>query len=114
MNGLKIERVTLTDEAVDNIFQTAIDAGHTYGFGYWAELKDVERANGRISAITLRETDEPRRMRRLEKVDLEAGIAKALSEPLGIRNAGLDQEYPDGPCAEMILQYAMFGEQVYG
>lgn len=114
MQGLTIERVKLTPEAASSIFQTAIDAGHTYGFGYWAEMEDMTNTGDLVTSITLRELDKPCRKRTLDITSLELGIAKALnsldSKPAGV----LDEDGPDGPTAEAILQWAMFGEQVYG
>lgn len=118
MEGMKITGVELTQEAVHRIFETAIDAGHTYGFGYWADIKwaemkvvhqiEPEGADPQIVGIVLHERDEPHRKMSLDKATLEAGIAKMLSA-----GCSLDDDL-DGPTAELILQYAMFGEQVYG
>lgn len=112
MIGLTVNAVSLTDEAAHTIFETAIEAGHTYGFGYWAELKRTDEKEGRIVRIVLHEHEKASdklAARMLDRAQLEIGLAKLLSA-----GVPLPEDYPDGPAAELILQYAMFGEQVYG
>jgi hypothetical protein len=116
LEGVTITGVTLTDEAAHRIFETAIDAGHTYGFGYWAETEDMEsrRAGfGEMIIVRLRlrerlDDGEPGKGMWIEKADLERGVRLMLGDE------ALDEDRFDGPQAERILQYAMFGEVKYG
>jgi hypothetical protein len=111
LSGLTITGVTLTDEAVDRIFETAIDAGHTYGFGYWARLIGTRVAQlpegGQLRSIGLQER-ESSLTHWIEKADLERGIGLMLGEE------AIDEDRFDGPQAERVIQYAIFGEVKYG
>lgn len=121
MNGLKIERVYLTDEAAHRIFETAIDAGITYGFGYWGELvRMTHAADNRIVAIVIKEHEASEGnaapvSKRLTRAHLERGIVASFNDnDNGVARKIFDDHAIDGPLCELVLQYAMFGKQVYG
>lgn len=119
MNGLKVERVYLTDEAAHRIFETAIEAGHTYGFGYWGELVKVQTGADLIRSIVIKEHEasegqEPI-LKRLTRAHLERGIVASFNDnDNGVARKIFDDDAIDGPLCELVLQYAMFGKQVYG
>ena len=109
LEGMKVERVTITDKLANDIFQTAIDAGYTFGIGYWGQIKIVHRVqpSEAINSILVHETEKPRRKRLLDKGTLENGMAAALS-------SGYKIDSLDGSMSDIIIQFAMFGELVYG
>jgi hypothetical protein len=110
MEGLIVISVSLTDQAVDDILQTAADAGTTYGIGYWGDIVRVNRVKAKRSPIVsmeVAERDVPRRQKVLTKVLLEHGITLAMT-------TGYNLKELDGPTADVIIQFAMFGELVYG
>lgn len=109
MKGVNIVGIELSGTAFNRIVETAINAGHAYGFGYWAELDGVEHDGDLITAITLHEYEEEGNLKKtLRNADLQVGLMFAI-------NAGesLEEDAIDGPWSERILQYAMFGEIKY-
>jgi hypothetical protein len=64
MDGLKIVSIDVTLDALSNVMETAISAGHTHGIGYWAEVKHIEYATlpkkpseERVSFMVLRDVE---------------------------------------------------------
>lgn len=39
MEGLKILTIDVTAQALSTVLETALDAGHTHGIGYWARVE---------------------------------------------------------------------------
>jgi hypothetical protein len=122
MKGLTVQKISLTPELVDRILQTAIDAGHTFGFGYWGQIVKANRNpnTGLLTSVEIVEHDPtPDPDHLIQHTvwirSLRNGILKALAEDQGKwRGALFDDDALDGPLAELLIQYAMFGEQVYG
>lgn len=131
LEGLTITGITLTPEACSDILETAIEAGHTYGFGYWAKLlkTDVSFAKRDAAfflAITIRETQGPATNPKLPGREftvthpmLQAAVLKMVQDPKGCGCRGLvpqllGSDGLDGPIAEAIIQVACFGEVIYG
>lgn len=125
MTGLKVERVYLTDEAAHRIFATAIEAGHTHGFGYWGKLVEVKRSApmAHIASVVIQEhegrikgdTFEQPIKARLMRAHLERGIVASFNDnDNGVARRIFDDNAIDGPLCELVIQYAMFGKQVYG
>lgn len=139
MEGLKIEKVTLDTSAAQNVLETAVNAGVTYGIGYWAEILEAREtipvSNGRMNALVIREID-PRPDSPIDEAMLGAGnvqadgtivvtadaIARAvermLMDPKGTEANDcalslLVSEWPDGALADCIIQVACFGKLVY-
>lgn len=105
IEGLTVKTVVLTPEAAEDIRQTAADAGYTYGIGYWAEWHATERNK-------IREHNDAQHPRDrgpwIELTDdaLARGCALALT-------AGTPLKDLDGSLADIIIQYAVLGEQKY-
>lgn len=125
MEGLKIRSVTVTPQACMDILTTGIEAGPTYGIGYWAEVRALHRTKkGDIVSAQLLdregapEGEEPER----HSVTLDS-IAKALSamlrDPVKTDSGTWGQRIIlddglDGPLADAIIQVACFGKVIYG
>lgn len=120
MEGLKITGITVTADACEQVFTTALDAGHTYGIGYWVNAakftpsKPTRTGEGGI--LTLIE-DEGGKGFRLTGVDIRRAILRILQDsaefPVTAQNM-LTQEYIDGLTADIIIQVACFNEVKYG
>lgn len=118
MEGLKITKIELTDAACARILETAIQAGHTYGIGYWAEVRKIDTvAHGRYSALHIIEHEAQPRKRRIRVVDyatIRRGVAKMLRDESECYDAGrLLKDDLDGPLSDVIIQMATFGSVEY-
>lgn len=107
------------------ILRTAVEAGYTYGIGYWSDedgneveyieddslfpvklrfkFKDahaIEKAGGKQSTIDER--------------DIARGLGLALGGAAVESAVQILQDNLDGPSADVIVQLAVFGEVVYG
>lgn len=116
MDGLKIAEIEVTLDALANVIETAIDAGHTHGIGYWARVEKIkqtefagERGKQRIGWVNLfdhqgaGETDSSddsayRQQRKLypetkpgfvgiNTENIKRAIAKILADPEGTDSA---------------------------
>lgn len=137
MEGLKITKTSATPELCRAILTTALDAGHTHGFGYWAETVDVEyvkdgNEKGQVLRLRLHPHDDEKMIRRGRKTnpnqsgwiypsEIAWALNRIMTEPKEADAVGWaaqmltkDYEYPDGPLAEAILQVACFGKVIYG
>lgn len=120
IEGLSITGITLTPDACSDILETAVGAGYTYGFGYWAALTSVKkRAGGRYAALTLHEHEgaDGRPRLTVTPTKLRAAVLAMLRYPerchcRGLVRQLLDDDGLDGPLAEAIIQVACFGEVV--
>jgi len=120
LDGLVIKRVELSEEACSDILETAIEAGHTYGFGYWADLLSVNGTctDARTTAIRIKDRDSGKRFT-VSRAKLQAAILSMLQKPdftgcRGIIGQLLQDDGLDGPLAEAIIQVACFGSVIYG
>lgn len=128
LDGLTITGVALAERAASDILQTGVDAGHTHGFGYWGQLKDIKErilrpvtdAGQSLCELTIMdvEADEPKTY----VVDIAAvqlAVIKMITDPAGTDSAGwtrsfFDDDGLDGPLADAIIQVACFGKVIYG
>ncbi len=113
MEGMFVTGVELTHDALHRIIETAVEAGRTNGFGYWAKLISIgENGAGKYTSVTLKEHGDgpefPGKKKTIKEYDIKRGIVLMI-------NAGssFDEDRIDGPLCESVLQYAMFGEQKY-
>lgn len=117
MEGLKIERVSMTDEACQRILETAVDAGVTFGIGYWCEVLRVITHGDRCIALEIIEHESHPRKRRKIIVGYAAirrGVAKMFREPSEYYDVGrLLTDDLDGPLCDVIIQMATFGSVEY-
>ena len=115
-------RVKLTDEDIDNIVCTALEGGITY----WCSSAEVvggdylgEYASDQISrggSLRLYDAEEGK-VYELTKSQFINGFAEACRDGY-LNNAfegdGFDTGEIDAEIADVIVQYALFGEVVYG
>lgn len=121
MDGLFIRTVTITPDLASRVLETAIEAGHTHGIGYWADVERVRRRADRIVAliVTDRDEDDPAKG---AQYDITIGkVAEAveaiLQDPAKCHARGFVKQLLtddlDGPLSDAIVQVACFGEVKY-
>lgn len=102
------QMLTITDEDIGDIIDTA-----GYGIGYWAKSAVVDDENG-LYIIT----DEDDQVYELRYVDIVRGVKMYIengNKPYNIiYENGVDTCNIDSVVADMIIQYACFGEIIYG
>lgn len=117
-------KVSAPRSMMHDIMRTALQAGDTYGIGYWAfdggnEVELVE--NESLFPVKLRFKFADKHA--IEKVGGvvqeidERDIARAMGLALGgVSDAGAQwlAGNGDGPSADALVQLAVFGEMVYG
>lgn len=129
MEGLRIVNVELSEEARSGVMVTALEAGTTYGIGYWATVITVDHATieGKLIIRKLVLDDhegaekgkQPKRYT-LDGESIRRAIQKMFAEPeeaeCGTKTLAqlLREDYPDGPASDIIIQVACFGKVLYG
>ena len=123
MEGLQIQKTSLTPEAACRVLETAVEAGHTYGIGYWADIVAVQRGrvvvtDETVIGLAVKDREGNGKCYRLNAGHVERAVSKMLADPKktesdGWTDALLTQEYPDGPLSDAIVQVACFGKIVY-
>lgn len=124
MEGLKITRIDLDPVAACRVLETAVEAGHTHGIGYWANVVSLVRGRVRVEeesilSITVQDREGDGHCYRLNAGHVERAVAKMLALPDRTESAGwtkalMQEDYPDGPLADAIIQVACFGRVIYG
>lgn len=130
MKGMKITSVQVSYEAACLVLTTAVDAGHTYGFGYWAELLECKsNPQGVVYGIKLKDFEGTKMIVSndrdkegegwVRQQAIATAIEQMLMDPVGTEAQSwvaqlLNEEEPDGPLAEAIVQVACFGKVIYG
>lgn len=139
MDGLTIVQVNADVDLRSRVMETAIEAGHVHGMGYWGDVVKVYRGKGsrkgRIVGLLIRDREEAgltdadrdslyitqKRAGRevwVHSTDIEVAIQKMLRDPKGCQCQGLIRQLTtddlDGPLAEAIVQVACFGKVIYG
>lgn len=141
MEGLKITGASLTLDARCRVLETAVDAGATFGIGYWANVlqeKHLELdGEKRVGWVLIEdhegagETDATPDSRLRTAADrspgrigintdnIEHAVAAMLADPEGCGCGGviaqfLNSDGLDGPLADCIVQVACFGKVIYG
>lgn len=131
MEGLTIVRTNTTRDACCNVLDTALDAGHTHGIGYWAELtkpittervQESVSSRTRTTAITIMDREmegKPGAEKRINVASIGRAIDAMLRDPKGTESEGwakalLSEDVPDGPLADAIIQVAFHGKVIYG
>lgn len=135
MEGLEIVDVKLSRDAAANIMQTALDAGATYGFGYWAEVVEIgytDPKDERIGFLRLVQHDDgagkvdtkiagannglrsPKHGNRQVFIVNDESLRRALVKAFNAGHHRYLGDDLDGSAAEEIIQFACFGELVYG
>lgn len=122
-NGLTITAIRVSPSAARNVVTTAIEAGHTHGIGYWAEVRNVRENDKReIIAFDVRGhggKDEPKRWKKIKAEDVEAAVQKMLVDGgeathcRGLLKQLIEFDV-DGPLADAIVQVMAMGDVVYG
>lgn len=125
MTGLAITGVALTEQAASDILQTGVDAGHTYGFGYWGELKSCRsrvlkmKQSQQLCELTIVDVEADERKTYIVALhDVQLAVIKMLTDPAGTESASWMHRFfddgVDGPFADAIIQVACFGKVLYG
>lgn len=105
IDGIKVRAMSLTPSAMEDILQTAADAGHTFGIGYWAEWHPTNKNKIR------EHNDSPDSKKRGPWIELDhAKLARGCAMAL---NAGHSLDDIDGATADIIIQFAALGELRY-
>lgn len=125
MSQIKVENIyTVTDEDIDDIMCSAFEGGITY----WCRKVDVvgkflgEYASEQISrggALILWDSEEDNVSYTLDKEMLLKGVELAITnrdyeEYEWYENGVLDCAQVDADVADCIVQYALFGEIIFG
>ena len=111
-------KIEIDNEQIRNALQTAVDAGHTFGIGYWAANLEWN-AEGNILAW-LHEHNDTRdeKQWKYHVLDIERGLHLTLLNPPsgfgGQFEIREDEIECDGPGADYFIQMCVFGEQKYG
>jgi hypothetical protein len=139
MEGLKIERTSLTPQAASDIIETAVNAG-SHGIGYWARvlkvqhIKDPNTPGQMLNASIVFEDMEGREPLRpgesdgawtkpkrckVHINDIGRAVGAILRDPVKTQAkafAGriVEEDHVDGPLADAIVQVACFGKVIYG
>src|SRR5262245_50746043 len=119
----------VTEQFASDVIITAIEAGHTYGIGYWAEILKY-RHTPEPAEATIQERESPTNdgakpkrvtlntaaIRRGIKLLSEGKIQvnKSLLGSILASAASDDATDIDGPSADVIVQVAVLGDIVYG
>lgn len=110
--------IKFDDKQICEVLQTAIDAGYTYGIGYWG-TRLLWKKKGKLRAVVYEHHDQrnPKKYTRHE-LDFERGLRMTLMNPPGgyggqfeVRDGEIEC---DGPGADYFIQMCVFGEQKYG
>ena len=116
-----------------DVLTTAIEAGHTYGIGYWAEVRRIHRDKDlNVLHFEVRASDDEatisqREWRTMNVPTIELAVKKILEADvpqwgkyIGQDAAGLlgfpkhcDECSLDGPLSDKVIQVATFGEIIY-
>jgi len=90
-------------------------ASLTYGIGYWADVRDASPSNPAICFVRERETSsgKPGQWLPLRRADIERGLARmALTAPKIFGR--IFDDNGDAPAGDILIQYALLGEERYG
>ena len=117
--------VVVTGEDIDDIMCSALEGG----INYWCDKAEVdgkyrgEYASEQISrggTLILHDTEEDRQYV-LTKANFRAGLERYLKRPAAgdfiecvDHELRIDTGYVDAPAADCIIQYALFGDVIYG
>ena len=109
--NIKITSIEVDDDYLSAVMETALDAGHTHGIGYWAEVEsDIKYdAEVRIVSMTVVDRDSHKRFK-LDRAAIKNGVLVALQRGNDI----LKTDDLDGPTADIIVQCACFNDVLYG
>ena len=108
---------TITDQLIDDTLCTALEGG----INYWATSAEpetwpegVQYASDAVTkGATVVITDDDGATHRLDKAAMVRGI-RAYCKAAHTTPAGIDDDPVDACGADAIVQYALFGEVVYG
>lgn len=126
MDGLTITGVALTNDAAKSILSTALDAGTTFGFGYWGEASHIKRArNGEVTSMVITETEAyggenpTPRVFKVHYLEVQRALLLILADGGKATDSGdtaskIVRDEVDGPTAEAIVQVMCFGKVIYG
>jgi hypothetical protein len=46
---IRVTAIDVTDDFASRVLETALDAGHTHGIGYWAEITETDYNGSKTS-----------------------------------------------------------------
>lgn len=124
MDGLKILKIALPEDEALHVLETAVNAGYTYGIGYWANADLITGiGDDKVMALKIEEREEESSetiasRHKLTARSVRRAIEAMLRDPKGTESDGwtqrlLDGEYVDGPLSDAIIQVACFGKIKY-
>lgn len=117
MNGLKVTRIELTEDACFDVMTTAVEAGYTNGIGYWADV-DTNRSGSRVVSMLVKDREDTGRIHKVNQNVVRKAIAAILGNQ---KETGgeycarmiLAHDHLDGPAADVVIQVACFGKVKY-
>jgi len=125
VNGLTIKDITLTNDAAADLLTTALEAGHTHGFGYWGNADRVRWKGNKVTSMIITENEaygyghDVPRMFKVDYLKVQAALLLILAdggvacECSGFVDQILTSDI-DGACAEAVIQVMCFGKVIYG
>lgn len=122
MEGLTITAVRITPEGARRVLETVLNAGHTFGLGYWGRVSDVRKKAGRVVSFSVTEHEpytgkSDARTSRVTVAEVAPAIQQMLADPSKCHCRGVIAQLLtdglDGPLADCIVQVICFGEVAY-
>ena len=118
-----VKDVNVTDQDIDDIMVTALEGGINYHVGE-VEVKNKDYKGGKYASdvisrggeLILHDMESEEYTRTLSKENFIEGLTKFLNEHTEIIDAdgSIDCGAIDADYADVIIQYAVFGELIFG
>lgn len=124
LEGLTVEKISLTANACWDILETAVSAGG-HGISYWAHPTLLERHSEGEMVLALEDLEGvenngalPKKYR-IHASQVRTAVLAILRNPEATEahhaaTRLMDQQGLDGPLADQIIQVACFGKVIYG
>lgn len=123
----KLAPMKVSEQFASDVIVTAIEAGHTYGIGYWARTLEYHN-NPEPAWARIEEYDEVTgkglKQAKLDRDAIQRGIDSLATRKVEVNKQTLgcilaavasdDTTDIDGPTADVIVQAAVLGDIVYG
>lgn len=113
---IEITNIKVTCDFLSRVLETAVEAGHTHGIGYWADVTKIKEHktssdhDARFVSLSITDRD-TNKTYVVNHGDVTIGILAALRHG---HTQVLKTDDLDGPTADIIVQCACFQEVLYG
>lgn len=116
---VRILAVDATDDWCSRVMETALDAGITFGIGYWAAIGDDIVYEPRLNFETKAHEERVKsfaviddgKRHQVTRLVIRNGLLLALQGGWSIKQLTEDL---DGPTSDVVIQFGIFNEQKYG